>query len=232
MRNVCSLQVNNCKLEYEEQDGRSPNTGHFLPKDGKEYQVLITQDNPDIDSLRTERRLTEQAMAELEKQIGYNIKIRHENEDHALDTDVTIRFVDTDPYFTSNTLAYAGYPFGSLRGKVVFNNKYAWLDGQPRFGFELRELGIILPSMDDNKIYATFNYRQTIKHELCGHVFGLPHTDDPNDVMNAFYASHRLMFGKESKDTFHDKYGNAGFIKRAVPDFYVKAVMKRRLWVF
>ena len=230
MKNACELKFSKYgTLIFDAQDN---NLGKLLPKDGEEYQVNIMVDNPDITSLVTEKRLTEQAMKELEKQIGYNIKIWHDAETgrpNNNEIDVTVEFVETSPYFSDNTLAFAGYPFGSLRGQVVFNNKYPWLDGYNRYGFELRELGIILPNMEDNRRYATFNYRQTIKHELCGHVFGLPHTDDPTDVMNAYYASHRLMFGKESKDTLNDKYGNAGLGKRALPDFYIKAVMKRRL---
>ena len=231
MRNVCELKFSDLgKLFFDSQDN---NLGKLLPKDGKTYQIMIDEDNPDIKSLTTEKRLTEQACMELEKQIGYNIKIWIQSDGFSAPgydyIDARISFVNTDPFFGDNTLAYGGYPFGSLRGKVVFNNKYAWLDGYSRYGFELRELGIILPNMDDSLSYRTFNYRQTIKHELCGHVFGLPHTDDPNDVMNAFYASHRIMFGKESKDTLNSKYGHANFIKRALPDSYIKAVMKRRL---
>ncbi len=226
MKNACELKFNKYgRLEFDSQDN---NLGKLLPKDGETYHVLIESDNPDIESLVTEKRLTEQAMKEIEKQIGYNIKIWMDNSLGLFEPDVTINFVETSPYFSDNTLAFAGYPFGSLRGKVVFNNKYAWLDGYNRYGWELRELGIVLPNMDDDRSYGTFNYRQTIKHELCGHVFGLPHTDDPTDVMNAYYRSDRLMFGKESKDTLNDKYGNAGLGKRALPDFYIKAVMNRR----
>jgi len=229
MKNACELKINEYGgLEFEALDN---NLGKLLPKDGEEYQVNIMVDNPDITSLVTEKRLTEQAMKELEKQIGYNIKIWHDEEifrPNNNDIDVTIEFVESSPYFSDNTLAFAGYPFGSLRGQVVFNNKYAWLDGYPRLGSELRALGIILPGMIDEKSYGTFNYRQTIKHELCGHVFGLGHTSDTNDVMNAYYANHRLMFGKESKDTLNDKYGHSGIVKRALPDFYIKAVMNRR----
>ena len=227
MKNACELRVENDEIIFDAQDN---NLGKLLPKDGKEYRVLITEDNPDIVSLRTERRLTEQACFELEKQMGYNIKIRHElySTWENGSEDVTIEFTNSSQYFQENTLAYAGYPFGSLRGKVVFNNKFAWLDGYQRYGFELRELGIILPNMEDDLSYRTYNYRQTVKHELCGHVFGLPHTQDPTDVMFAYYHKDRLMFGQESKETLNSKYGHSGIVKRALPDFYIKRVMIRR----
>lgn len=229
MQGVCFLNHHSDGEKYEEQT--TYDYGKLIPKDGKTYHILIRNDNPDIDSLTTEKRLTEQACKELEKQIGYNLKIYHQLDYHPSEgwIDVFIDFKDNDSYFQNSTLAYAGYPSGSLRGKVVFNNKFPWLDGTSRSGKELRELGIILDGMNDEQIYRTYNYRQTVKHELCGHVFGLPHTNDATDVMFPYYGDERMMFGKESKNLLNSKYGTAPVTKRALPDAYIKAVMSRKL---
>jgi len=227
IRNVCFLKASTNGLAYET---ISDTTGKILPKNGKYYVIKIIKDNPDITSLITEKRLTEQACAETEKQIGYGIKIFIETIEPV---DITIEFRDSDPYFTDNVLAYAYIPNkGSInfQGKVVFNNKFPWLDGYPRTGKELRELGIILPNMVDTQSYATFNYRQTIKHELCGHTFGLLHnTTEEESVMNAYYGTSRIMFGDSDKFILNTKYGRASFIKRAKPDGYIKSVMTRPL---
>lgn len=233
MSNICFLKAFQNKVAYE---STADTTGKILPKDGKCYRILIINDNPDIVSLTTEKRLTEQACAELEKQIGYGIKIYDEN-DYAkyadIPIDVTIEFKDDDSYFTDNVLAYAYIPPKNginFKGKVVFNNKFPWLDGYPRSGKELRQLGIILPNMIDNQSYATFNYRQTIKHEMCGHTFGLLHnTTEEESVMNAYYGKERIMFGATDKEILNSKYGKASFIKRAKPDSYIKAVMSREI---
>ena len=225
---ICKLLSKKGHLEFA---STGDAYGKLDPKNGDSYQIVITVDNPDIQSLVTEKRLAEQACKELEKQIGYGLKIWHQFEypDPINTADARISFVSTDPYFTENVLAYAGYPSGSLRGIVVFNNKFPWLDGYQRTGAQLRALGIILPNMIDNQLYATFNFKQTLKHELCGHAFGLPHTLDDTDVMNAYYRTDRLMFGQESKDLLNLKYGKAGIGKRFVPDAYIKSVMKRKL---
>jgi len=227
MKNICFLKAFTNGLAYETV---ADTTGKILPKNGKYYVIKIINDNPDIASLVTEKRLTEQAMAETEKQIGYGIKIFIETIEPV---DVTIEFRDSDPYFTENVLAYAYIPNKNsinFQGKVVFNNKFPWLDGYPRTGKELRELGIILPNMVDAQSYATFNYRQTIKHEMCGHTFGLLHnTTEDESVMNAYYGKERLMFGSSDKFILNTKYGKASFIKRAKPDSYIKAVMNRPL---
>lgn len=230
MKNICFLKASSSGLSYET---IADTTGKILPRDGKQYNILITSDNPDILSLTTEKRLTEQACAELEKQIGYGLKIYTEDEYDDQAIDITIEFRDSDPYFTDNVLAYAYIPNKNsinFRGKVVFNNKFPWLDGYPRLGKTLRELGIILPHMIDTTWYATFNYRQTIKHELCGHTFGLLHnTIEDESVMNAYYSKERIMFGTSDKDILNTKYGKASFIKRAKPNSYIKAVMNRPL---
>jgi len=54
-------------------------------------------------------------------------------------------------------------------------------------------------------------------------------TNDSEDVMFAFYGTDRLMFGEESKAMLNLKYGTARFIKRALPDSYIKSVMSRPL---
>lgn len=231
MMHICYLNEVNDKPEFKEITTPQPKDyGKLYPKDGKTFNLLIRTDNEDIVSLVTEKRLTEQACKELEKQIGYNIKVWHMNEVYpSRFIDIYIDFKLNDDYFQNSTLAYAGYPIGSLKGKCVFNSKFPWLDGFPRSGKQLRELGIILPGMVDTQIYQTYNYRQTLKHEVCGHIFGLPHTTDPTDVMFAFYGIDRIMFGKESKNLLNGKYGTASVAKRSIPDDYIKSVMKRKL---
>ena len=227
MKNLCALKVFTNGLAYETATDR---TGKLLPKNGEEYQIVIIQDNPDIVSLTTEKRLVEQALEEYEKQIGYKIKVWHQLEYPYLPNtiDETIEYRDSDPYFTDNILAYQGFPNGSLRGKMVFNNKFPWLDGYNRTGAELRAFGIILPNMIDTRSYQTFNSRQTLKHEF-GHALGLEHTTDDEDVLNAIYGENRIMLGNSSKSTINLKYGKASFIKRLKPDDYIKAAMTKPL---
>lgn len=229
LHQCCKLVSNKGIMSFASIGGES--YGKLEPKNGDSYQIVITADNPDIKSLVTEKRLAEQACKELEKQIGYNLKIWHQLEyPYPITTaDARVAFVTEDPYFTENILAYAGYPNGGLKGTVVFNNKFPWLDGYPRTGAELSALGIHLPNMVSTQSYQTFNFRQTLKHELCGHAFGLPHTTDETDVMFAIYGDNRTMFGQESKDLLNLKYGKASIAKRFVPDDYIKSVMKRKL---
>ena len=165
MKNLCALTAFGNKLSYESDNTA---TGKLLPKDTKQYHILITNDNPDILSLTTEKRLVRQALAEFEKQIGYGIKVYTELDDLPDLIDVWIDFRDSDPYFTSNILAYAGYPNGSFKGKLVFNNKHIWLDGYNISGKRAKELGLVENASDDSQL-ATFNVRQTVKHEM-GHI--------------------------------------------------------------
>jgi len=229
MKNICCLKIIGNNTAYELV---SDTTGKILPQDGKCYNIVILNDNPDIASLTTEKRLTEQACFELEKHIGYNIKIWHQLENHP-NPDITIEFKDSDSYFTSNVLAYAYIPQKNsinFRGKVVFNNKFVWLDGKPKLGKDLRRLGLILPGMVDTQSYQTFNYRQTVKHELCGHTFGLLHnTQEDESVMNAYYGEHRIMYGATDKEILTGKYGKANWLKWILPDSLIKRVMNRVL---
>src|SRR3990167_671625 len=77
MKNICALTTFGNKLAYESDNTA---TGKLIPKDLKQYHILITNDNPDILSLTTEKRLIRQALAEFEKQIGYGIKVYDEND--------------------------------------------------------------------------------------------------------------------------------------------------------
>lgn len=225
MKNCCYLKSFQNKIAYE--SANDP-TGKLLPKDGKEYKILITNDNPDIKSLVLEKKLVRQALSEFEKQIGYGIKVYHEFEDEDVIADIWIDFKDSDPYFTSNILAYAGYPNGSLRGKLVFNNKHIWLDGYNISGKKAKELGLVENALDDSQL-ATFNVRQTVKHEM-GHILGLEHNlIEESSVMNAYYGKLRTMFGSKDKEVLNFKYGKANYVKRAKPDGYIKSVMSRRL---
>ena len=224
MKNICFLKEKNGELEFASDN---TGTGKLTPKDKVTFKILIRTDNPDINSITTEKRLSEQAAAELEKQIGYNLKIYGPGEIDPNSADIVVDFKTDDPYFSSGVLAWAGYPAGSLKGQAVFNNKYVWLDGRSRTGKELRDLGIILPGMRDDFLYQTYNYRHTFKHEVCGHNFGLLHTNDISDVMFPYYGEDRVMYGEESKGSLTVKYGKASFIKRAKPDGYIKSVMKR-----
>jgi hypothetical protein len=228
MRNVCFLKIDNKgELKF---DSQTDLTGKLTPKSGNTFNVLIKTDNPDITSLVTEKRLTEQAAFELEKQIGYNIKIWSTLDNYPINQiDITISFKDQDPYFTDNVLGYAGFPNGSFKGIVVFNNKFVWLDGKNKTGKQLRELGLALPGMIDIGSYMTYNYKQTVKHEAFGHAFGLPHTEDNEDVMNPYYAEYRIMYGILSKNSLNTKYGKASFRKRMLPDDYIRRVMSRTL---
>ena len=225
MKNVCALTAFGNKLAYESDNTA---TGKLLPKDTKQYQILITNDNPDILSLTTEKRLIRQALAEFEKQIGYGIKVYTELDDLPDLIDVWIDFRDSDPYFTSNILAYAGYPNGSFKGKLVFNNKHIWLDGYNISGKRAKELGLVENASDDSQL-ATFNVRQTVKHEM-GHILGLEHNalEEPS-VMNAYYGKERIMFGEKDKEMLNSKYGKASYIKRAKPDPWIKDIMLRKL---
>lgn len=225
---ICFLKTSQDGLGYESTP--IDTTGKILPKDRNTYRIVILSDNPDIASLTTEKRLTEQACFELEKQIGYNIKIYHEKEIHPI-PDITIEFRDSDPYFTSNVLAYAWIPqkgMSGFKGQVVFNNKFVWLDGSLKTGAELRKLGIVLPGMIDSQYYQSYNYKQTIKHELCGHTFGLLHNEiEDKSVMQPIYADYRTMYGNRDKEILNTKYGKASFVKRALPDTYIEGLMKR-----
>ena len=139
-----------------------------------------------------------------------------------------VEYYNSDPYFTSNILAYAGYPNGSFKGKLVFNNKHIWLDGYNISGKRAKELGLVENASDDSQL-ATFNVRQTVKHEM-GHILGLEHNliEEPS-VMNAYYGTHRIMFGEKDKEVLNLKYGKASFIKRAKPDPWIKDIMLRKL---
>ena len=225
MKNLCALTSFGNKLAYESDNTA---TGKLLPKDTKQYQILITNDNPDILSLTTEKRLIRQALAEYEKQIGYGIKVYTELDDSPDIIDIWIDFRDSDPYFTSNILAYAGYPNGSFKGKLVFNNKHIWLDGYNISGKRAKELGLVENASDDSQL-ATFNVRQTVKHEM-GHILGLEHNlIEESSVMNAYYGPNRIMFGEKDKETLNLKYGKASYIKRAKPDPWIKDIMLRKL---
>src|SRR3990167_550585 len=225
MKNVCALTAFGNKLAYESDNTA---TGKLIPKDLKQYQILITNDNPDILSLTTEKRLIRQALAEYEKQIGYGIKVYVELEWMNGEPDITIEFKDEDPYFTPNILAYAGYPNGSFKGKLVFNNKHIWLDGYNISGKRAKELGLVENAADDSQL-ATFNVRQTVKHEM-GHILGLEHnTIQESSVMNAYYGKERIMFGEKDKEMLNLKYGKASYIKRAKPDPWIKDIMLRKL---
>src|SRR3990167_6777851 len=170
MKNVCFLKSFNSKLAYESDNTA---TGKLIPKNLKQYQILITNDNPDIQSEVTEKRLIRQALAEFEKQIGYGIKVYTEWDDSPDLIDIWIDFRDSDPYFTPNILAYAGYPNGRFKGKLIFNNKHIWLDGYNISGKRAKELELVENAADDSQL-ATFNVRQTVKHEM-GHILGLEH---------------------------------------------------------
>ena len=225
MKNICTLTAFGINLAYESDNTA---TGKLIPRDLKQYQILITNDNPDILSLTTEKRLIRQALAEYEKQIGYGIKVYTELDDEPALIDIWIDFRDSDPYFTSNILAYAGYPNGSFKGKLVFNNKHIWLDGYNISGKRAKELGLVENALDDSQL-ATFNVRQTVKHEM-GHILGLEHNaiEEPS-VMNAYYGKERIMFGEKDKETLNLKYGKASYIKRAKPDPWIKDIMLRKL---
>ena len=225
MKNICALSAFGNKLAYESDNTA---TGKLIPKDLKQYQILITNDNPDILSLTTEKRLIRQALAEYEKQIGYGIKVYVELEWMNGEPDITIEFKDEDPYFTPNILAYAGYPNGSFKGKLVFNNKHIWLDGYNISGKKAKELGLVENASDDSQL-ATFNVRQTVKHEM-GHILGLEHNlIEESSVMNAYYGKERIMFGQKDKEMLNLKYGKASYIKRAKPDPLIKDIMLRKL---
>ena len=224
MLNACALKAFQQGLAYETTNDA---TGKLIPNNRDHYKIVIATDNPDIISITTEKRLAEQALEEYEKQIEYGIKV-FSFVQPVENPDIIIKFVDSDPYFTDNILAYAGYPNGSLRGRLVFNNKFVWLDGYPKTGAELRKLGVELPGMRDYYSYQTYNVRQTIKHEI-GHNLGLQHSIEDESVMNAYYGVDRIMFGDIDKFQLNLKYGKAGMTKRAKPDSYIKSVMRRKI---
>ena len=102
---ICKLLSKKGHLEFA---STGDAYGKLDPKNGDSYQIVITSDNPDIQSLVTEKRLAEQACKELEKQIGYGLKIWHQFEypDPINTADARISFVST--HFTLR------FPFSSL----------------------------------------------------------------------------------------------------------------------
>ncbi len=222
-RHICRLIESPNGLVFETDEVNV--LGKILPKDGHTYRILLRTDNPDIVSLKTEGRLIRQALKEYEKRLPYNIKVwtRLPFPWDNSDVDVTIDFIEPDAHMSDNTLAYAGFPFGSLRGIMKFNNKFAWLDGHTRTGAELRALGIILPGMIDTRVYKTYSVRQTIKHEF-GHILGLPHDDA--GVMQAIYQFFNTMLSPFSLSELKDKYGLRSITGRWLK--WIIAVMTRR----
>jgi len=201
--------------------------GKLVPKDGHTYRILIKTDNPDIINIRLEAKLIRQGLFEYHKRLPYNIKVYHDLQFPLTlnDIDVTIEWIEPDVNMTDNTLAYAGFPFGSLRGIIRFNNNFAWLDGYNRTGAELRALGIILPNMIDSRSYRTHSVRHVIKHEF-GHSIGLEHDPTRTGIMTAIYDFSKKMLGPFSLVELEEKYGLRNVLGRWLK--WISAVMTRR----
>lgn len=223
---ICKLEIFTNGIAFE--SAQINRAGKLEPKDGHTYRILLQADNPDISNLKLEVRLIRQALKEYEKRLPYNFKVYSQLPWPITlkQIDVTISWIETDSYMTDNTLAYAGYPFGSLRGIMRFNNKYAWLDGYGRTGKRLRELGIILPGMKDDVTYRTYSVRQTVKHEF-GHILGLEHDPTNTGVMSAIYDFTKNMLSKFSLTVLEDKYGLRNVVGRWL--HWIKAVMTRQV---
>lgn len=201
--------------------------GKLVPKDGSTYRILIKTDNPDIVNIRLEAKLIRQGLFEYHKRLPYNIKVYHDLQYPLTlnEIDVTIEWIEPDDFMGSNTLAYAGYPFGSLRGIIRFNNNFAWLDGHNRTGAELRALGIILPNMEDSRSYRTHSVRHVVKHEF-GHSIGLEHDPTRIGIMTAIYDFSKKMLGAFSLEELEEKYGLRNVLGRWLK--WISAVMTRR----
>jgi hypothetical protein len=213
---ICKLTEKNQVLSFSDTVKASSSTGKLLPKDGKTYHVVIIDDNPDIQNIKREVIMTEHALREYEKKLPFGIKVY--NEYDFLDTkkiDVKIHFIDpkTDSYMTPGTLAYAGYPIGSLRGIIRFNNDYVWLDGHGRLAIDLFNKGLIKAYIKPDNIIATYNYKQTVKHEF-GHILGLEHNDFDASVMGTFYDFDNNLLGQIDDETLDNKYGLASKSKQ------------------
>lgn len=225
-RNVCSFNEDLIFVSAEESAGLN-RVGKLIPKDGSIYKILILADNPDIVNIKLEAKLIRQGLFEYHKRLPYSIKVYTElpNNLSIEAIDVTIEWIEPDDFMGDNTLAYAGYPFGSLRGIIRFNNNYAWLDGHPRTGAELRALGIILPGMIDTQKYSTYSVRHVIKHEF-GHTIGLEHDPTREGIMTAIYDFNKKMLRQFSLDELEEKYGLRSVLGRWLS--WIQAVMTRR----
>lgn len=225
-RQICQLNKTNKGFVYE--SARIDRVGKLVPKNGKTYIVLLSTDNPDINSITTELRIIRQSLFEYAKRLPYSIKVYGSLKFplNLTDVDVNVKFIEPDLYMTSNTLAYAGYPFGSLRGQMRFNNRYIWLDGHSISGKKAKELGLVEDAADNARL-RTYNIRQTFKHEF-GHIIGLEHnTLDDGAVMQPMYDFNNNMLGPTSEEVLKDKYGLRSLPSRWL--FYVKHIMKRRV---
>jgi len=222
-----------CRLEKTDegfiyQAARIDRIGKLIPKDGKIYRILLETDNPDINSITTELKIIRQAVLEYSKRLPYSIKVYSELKFplNTVDVDVNVKFIEPDQYMTDNTLAYAGYPFGSLRGQIRFNNKFIWLDGYPINGKKALKLGIV-DMADPNSSLGTYNIRQTFKHEF-GHSLGLEHNAiDAGAVMQPMYDFENTMLGPTSEEVLKEKYGLRSLSSRWL--WYITHVMQRRI---
>ena len=206
--------------------------GKLIPKNNKDYIVLIVDDNPDIRNIKTEIRMTHQALFEYKKRLPYGIKIYDVNgyykkfpDDWSFhDVDVTIEFIDQDKddYFSDNVNAYGGFPNGSFKGIIRFNNSRIWWDGRTILGSEAKRLGIV-KNANDSVHLLTYNYKRTVKHEF-GHVLGLEHN---SGVMSAFYNFHENMLSQISLTVLEKLYGLKSIGSRWLN--WIKAVMTRRI---
>lgn len=205
-QHLCRLLERNGRILFERES--LDIHGKLEPKDDRTYQIYLRTDNPDISNLQVELGFIKEALREFQSRLPYNIKV-FSTLPYPLtlaDVDVTIDFIEPDSYMTGNVLAWGGYPNGSLRGQMKLNNKYTWLDGFNKTGYELSMLGISLPGMTDAGVYQTYNTRQTVKHEF-GHVLGLDHDTEPLSVMGAIYHVLNLMFSLVSLQALDNKYG-------------------------
>lgn len=202
--------------------------GKLIPKDGKNWKVMILNDNPDINSITLEKKLTAQALREYEERLPYGIEV-YDIAEYNLEfgikfynpewfkekfltriketfehIDVFIQFMnqENDEYFRDNVNAYGGFPNGSYKGIIRINNSRLWLDGQPILGSKAMKLGLIKQA-SPNAHLATNNYKRTIKHEF-GHVIGEEHNEG---VMSAFYDFDENMLGKTTLESLDNNYG-------------------------